>query len=668
MLIVLVFSMPLYGEVNLERYFSLSLEEILKVKVTGSTLTPMNLKTVPAATTVFNHKDIKRMGLDSLDELMNLVPGFQSYRTSFASQHFPYSSRGRRISAGSSEILLLVDGHRLEESAASGSGEIVPKFPLWKIDRVEFIRGPGAAVYGSNAMMGVINIITRSNINEASISVGSFGRVKTHMLTTYHHRDVTVDAFLYLDTDNGDDYKVLDTFSDTRIKTDDPSRVIDLNLKASWKDTYLSLYHTSNESSNFYTFEIIANGVNENRASLSSLNLKHDFNWSGISSWLWLSYSESGTGASGQSTKEGELGGEGVSNPSSNDALVYNFDFDGYSDSRFQWHSDWYINRQQQLQFGIEVRKIQGPDISAFSNFDVGALADEDYPIRHANDLSIATLIQNKSNRDILGLYGQHQYQLSVASQVTFSLRYDKFFGIGSQLSPRLGLVHEINANHSVKVLYGQAFRAPTENELNLQSNSTLLGNKDLQPETVHNLDLIWVAQWSNKVMSFGYFESHFKDSIVQVNIGGSVSQYQNIKVDPVKGIEFELSHYLNDAWMLRTSYTHIIKNSALSLREANHLVSFILNYQLNKFNGNLVATYHGERSMPVDASTNLNLDAYWQLFGKLSYQISERFEGYIQVKNIQDKQYLTPSSDEGLSEGVPNRGREILTGVSFQF
>ena len=73
-----------WAAANIVYLFTLSLEELLKVKVTGSTLTPKELKTVPAAVTVFTHKQINNLGMDSLDELMNMVPGFQSYRTSLS--------------------------------------------------------------------------------------------------------------------------------------------------------------------------------------------------------------------------------------------------------------------------------------------------------------------------------------------------------------------------------------------------------------------------------------------------------------------------------------------------------------------------------------------------------------------------------------------------------
>ncbi len=58
--------------------FSLSLAELMELEVTGSTLTPQSLNTVPSTVTVFNQSQISRLGLDTLNELMNLVPGFQS--------------------------------------------------------------------------------------------------------------------------------------------------------------------------------------------------------------------------------------------------------------------------------------------------------------------------------------------------------------------------------------------------------------------------------------------------------------------------------------------------------------------------------------------------------------------------------------------------------------
>ena len=145
-----------------DELFSMSLEELLQIKVTGSTLTQENLLSVPAAVTVFSYDEIKRMGLDYLDELANLVPGFQSYRSAQSPLENPISSRGRLNSLEAPEILVMVDGQRVDGPRSNGTTVADPKYTLAYIERVEFIRGPGSAVYGSNAMMGVINIITLS--------------------------------------------------------------------------------------------------------------------------------------------------------------------------------------------------------------------------------------------------------------------------------------------------------------------------------------------------------------------------------------------------------------------------------------------------------------------------------------------------------------------------
>ncbi|VAW66755.1 TonB-dependent receptor; Outer membrane receptor for ferrienterochelin and colicins, partial [hydrothermal vent metagenome] len=278
--------------------------------------------------------------------------------------------------------------------------------------------------------------------------------------------------------------------------------------------------------------------------------------------------------------------------------------------------------------------------------------------------------VQAQSERNIIGLYGQYQKALFESTFLTLGLRYDDFSDIGSQVSPRLGLVQALNAHHSLKLLYGEAFRAPSESELNLLNNPVLLGNPDLKPETVQTWDIIWVGQWSQTGISLGYFENHFDDSIVQTDMGNGTAQFQNIDQDPIQGTELELSHELNKHWLLRASFTYITVKPDLSFREADQLGSVTANYQYNKLNASLIAAYTGERESSTSASINnrINLDDYWLLFAKLQYDFTANLEVFIQAKNLLDENYLTPTASSTLSEGIPNRGRELLAGMSWKF
>jgi len=666
--VLILFSQSVNALNESKDFFSMSLEELTQVEITGSTLTAESLKTVPSAVTVFTQQELKRMGLDTLGELMNLVPGFQLYRSSGSSMETPFSSRGRRIGQTPAEILVMIDGQRFDSPRSSGNATLAPAYSLKHIEKVEFIRGPGAAIYGSNAMMGVINIVTLSGVNDFSIAYGSYNRRQAYLRSSQTYDDMTLDLLGHIEADDGDSFNVQDTFSANRIDTDDPRNIADIKLKFSWKDTQVNVQHNEFEVSNFYELNTISNNFNARDGQISSISLKHDFEWNSVSSYFWLSYNRSNASLSSQLTAAGDL--SAVSNPSSTDAMFLNVDFKDYTESRAQLHNDWEINDNSRLQFGVELRSIDAPESFAENNFDLSDLANNILPIRYYGDFNQMTSVQAASSRDILGLYTQYLHKLFDATYLTLGLRYDDFSDIDSQLSPRLGLVHELNDHQSLKLLYGEAFRAPSESELNLLNNPFVIGNPDLKPETVENIDVIWMGQWPNTNISLGYFESRFKNSIVLIDAGGGAFKYQNVSQNPTKGFEFELSHELSERWLMRASYTYINEKTYLSFREADSLSSLMMNYQQTKWNANLIVSHAAKRKMATgNSNTNLiTLNDYWQLFGKLRYSFTDNFTAYIQAKNLLDKNYYTPPVNTALNEGIPNRGREILLGLSWQY
>jgi len=669
LLVFLLFSTTqLSAQEDINEFLSMSLEELLQVEITSATLTPENLKTVPSAVTVFTHEEIKRLGFDKLGELMNLVPGFQSYQSSGSSLETPFSSRGRRIGGATAEILILVDGQRFDSPRTSGSSVLAPVYPLKYIEKVEFIRGPGAAVYGSNAMMGLINITTRSDVNQLSLNYGNFNRKQVFLQTSTQIGSMQMDVFGQIESDEGDTYNLQDTFSAARINTDDPVKIADINFKFHWENTQVNIQHNQFKVENFYELNTLSNGFNKRDGKITSISLKHNFNWQQVSSYFWLSHNATNATLNTQLTPANFFNNpQTLSNPVSDDPLLVSANFNNYTEIRTQLHNDWKIDNSKKLQFGIELRRINAPQSIASNNFDLGQLVSANFPVDYYGSLQPTTPIQTKSQRNILGIYTQYQQQLFTSTYLTLGLRYDDFSNIGSQTSPRFGLVHDINSNHSVKLLYGKAFRAPSESELNLINNPLILGNPNLKPETVTNWDLIWIGQWESTGFSFGLFESHFENSIVQTDIGGGIQQYNNMNQEPTKGFEFEISHELNKNWLVRADITHLIEKPNVAFRETKHKGSLMINYQYNKWNANLVSSYTDARQTIIN-NNQVNLDNYWLMFAKVKYNINAQFNTFIQAKNILDADYLTPSLGSDLTEGIANRGRELLIGISWKF
>ena len=120
----------------------------------------------------------------------------------------------------------------------------------------------------------------------------------------------------------------------------------------------------------------------------------------------------------------------------------------------------------------------------------------------------------------------------------------------------------------------------------------------------------------------------------------------------------------------MRGSYTHIIEQAESSFREASRFASGMINYSNDRFNANLIATWFGQRETPSDeiASGRVTLDDAWLLFGKMSYNITSNWQVFLQAKNLLDKEFLTPASSSRVAEGTPNRGRELLLGLTVSF
>ena len=207
----------------------MSLEQLLRLPITASTLTDESLKTVPSAVTVFHHAQIERMGVDYLHELLDYVPGFQQQHSADNAYAFTYSARGRRNSTEAREILLLMDGRVLSDPHTGSGDAAFPLVPLANIERVEVIRGPGSAIYGSSAFTGVINLVSRQDVREAAIVSGSHGLQGARLQWSARPADWRMDLFANSRRDDGQAFNLPDTFGPGRVDSRDPVRNHDLD-------------------------------------------------------------------------------------------------------------------------------------------------------------------------------------------------------------------------------------------------------------------------------------------------------------------------------------------------------------------------------------------------------------------------------------------------------
>lgn len=146
----------------------LDLDDLVKVRVTSAARKEQALTDVPAAIYVIRNEDLKRSGVTSLAEALRAVPGLEVARPKANS--WAVTARGFN-STSANKLLVLVDGRSVYSPLHAGVFWDVQDTFFEDIDRIEVIRGPGGAIWGANAINGVINIITKPAQNTQGVVV-----------------------------------------------------------------------------------------------------------------------------------------------------------------------------------------------------------------------------------------------------------------------------------------------------------------------------------------------------------------------------------------------------------------------------------------------------------------------------------------------------------------
>jgi len=137
----------------------LSLEQLLNESVTSVSKREQKLSDAPAAIAVVSHDDIQRSGVTTIADALRLVPGLQV--AAIDAGNWAISARGFN-SQFANKLLVMIDGRTVYSPLFSGVYWDAQQMLLEDVDRIEVIRGPGATVWGANAVNGVINIVSKS--------------------------------------------------------------------------------------------------------------------------------------------------------------------------------------------------------------------------------------------------------------------------------------------------------------------------------------------------------------------------------------------------------------------------------------------------------------------------------------------------------------------------
>ena len=644
----------------------LSLERLFNIEITIASKTEEKIAEAPSSVTVFTREEIESMGVTRLRDLLNFVPGFQTSPWLVDGQSLVVQPRGRNRGSLSPDVLFLIDGQRLNDSHSGGASLFSRFMTTGNIERVEVIRGPGSSLYGSNAYLGVVNVITSSKRNEVSGRIGENGFMEGQIHFAHDFGTWQLSLFGSAFTDDGQDFRI-DPNDNLPLgaETNDPREGSDFYMTITYDRFTFRTRYQERHLEDFFNFGLLATDIDFNTTWESSANLtidlieKEDFKLEANVEAMrhrWRSLTELAP-AGGPFPVPFQAG-----------PVYWNLDHGVSLDM------SWDINDRHHLIAGTFFRNTENQNLGALTTYESindpfnGDIFEEPTLIRSA-------IPDGEKDREIWGAYLQDKINVTEEFTIFLGARFDNYSDFGDTFNPRLGFIYASPNQSFFKLLYGSAFRAPALAELHLESPA-VRSNPMLDPEEVQTLELVYIQDFSDRGrLAFTLFRNDIDRAIEVVPSEDDANMRlinKNNGEAEIMGLEAEAAFSFGTRWLLKSTFTRIF-SSTLTIDEQPETSasgntfrsygSLILNYEREEWSFNLNGIFRGEVE---DFSGQ---DTYGLLNTKLGYNLGPQWKLELLSHNLLDEEYHTYDQTFLLLDGaVPNRGREVWFSVKFSY
>ncbi len=563
-------------------------------------------------------------------DALRAVPAIDVVRQGGVGQQTSIFMRG----ANSEHTLVLVDGIQVNDPISPARFFNFANLTTDNIDRIEVVRGPGSTLYGSDALGGVINIITKKGQGEPRLTVSAEGgSYETHRekialsggseklnysLTASHLESNGIGAASRKSGNSEKDgYENLSTSARIGLT---PTNNFDLDFILRYIDSDADIDNSGGPGGDDPNFTLESKTFFfRTQARLALFNE------------LWeqkLGFSLSDYDR--QSKDSVDTARPLDSSRSSYYSNLYKVD----------WQHNLFLSEANTLTLGIEYEKEKGrqKDQRTFEDwFNPGTQASSSSEVK-------------KITTSTVGYYLQDQIKLWDRFFTTLGMRLNDHDEFGTQTTYQLASTYLFpTTGTKVRASYGTGFRAPSLLQL---YDPVFGGNADLDPEKSVGWD-VGVEQnlWEDRVaLSLTYFENDFEDLIVNEFVAGTGFLYLNVDEAETKGIEAAVTYQPTNDITLRVSYTYTDTENKETgeqlLRRPKNKYSADLTYQfLQRGKINLNLLYVGERddvffNNVTFAGGRTELASYTLINLSASYKITENLRLFGRVDNLFDEKY----------------------------
>jgi outer membrane receptor for ferrienterochelin and colicins len=618
--------------------YEMSLEELLNMTITTASKSDEKVSEAPGVVSVITHDELNRFGGNTLYDILLRVPGLSPVGI-YMSDRADVAARGDQVGGSASHILLLINGRPVREAIEGGiKSEMMKAFPVDIIDHIEVIRGPGSVLYGSNAFSAVINVITiKAEENTFGITdvIGNNGTQGTNgkiVFTDENHDRSLVIGGRY-QTKNKWNTMILDTNAVTI-----PDEALGGYGEVRYKNfTGMVSY---DQWENFY-------GMPHRIPAFP-----HPY---GTAKWKKI-FADAGY------------------SKSFNERLTIQINTT-FSQSLFEVDHFPSTTRNSK-DFTAEVTGFYNP--SEKIRIIAGGLYNFVTGIEKSTITDIATTDSSKNSG---AGYFQADWKINDAFKIIAGLQANKSEGIKIDLNPRVGVIISPIARLNFKLLYAQAFRAPSLNE-NYMDAATLQGNNNLEPEKVHNIDL--GINYMGEKLQAGLNGFYMIQKNIIVQTGTSFPrEYNNVGEVTIYGIELEGKAYLNKDIFASLSMLYQQSKDTSGTENVTPVpnvgfktgLSYMSNNGLaislfNIYQGKVDDMYNNAKNPEAKAYDMLNAFASYDFQKLLKISEVQKLLLYLEFENILDQEIWLPATGiTPLGYTLPfNQGLSVRAGLTIEF
>ena len=622
---IIIHPIGLYSqEKDLEKLLELSLEELLNTQVVTASKTPQRLSEVPATVRVITAEQIKERGYLTLEEALSDLPGFQ-FRNIIGFNSYVFL---RGVPNQNNLILVLVDGIQINELNSGGfygGGQ----FNLSNVKKIEIVYGPASALYGTNAMSGIINIITNNpkDIQGGNVSVLSGNFATRNIDFRYAHYDQENDVGFSISGmfKQSDKAELRGEKGDNNWTDSMENFENDLSFdgKLIYKNFNMGLVFQDKQASRTTNYKTIGtnyldSGTNWHIRFING-HVKYLYDrsskWSSQSQLYYrnatvldntIAYILSNTGPTG--------GQVGYYRPNDLIGFENQFNFLPIENINIIAGIIW---EEERLAEGFSKTYSGSPDIKPLAPAKPGMMTNH-----------------------LTSVYIQTQYKFVKSTELTLGLRHDNSSFYGRVNTPRFGLVYNKN-KLTTKLLYMEAFRAPKPWDYTYGD-----GNPDLKPETMRSMELSMAYVFTeNFIANLTFYKNYVKELLTKEGnrwVNGSKLNTDGFEagLDYVRG---KIKSYFNYTYNL-SNYEYGDKVPEVGNNNANIGILYAFT---NKIKLNIRGNYLGKRKnvKTIISTGNDYIDAAFVVHSTLSVLDYKNFDFHLIAKNLLDNEYYHTSN-----------------------